>query len=235
MILHVADSTSKTALHRFFGGFGLPRAITHVALALFTVLGVYATTRYAPRAEAAYVFVLAFGYVCLLLLAAILLIGPINLLRQRFNPVNIDLRRDTGIWAGITGCLHVVFALLLHDRGNLLAFFFNPRGRLLLSPAGASNWIGLAATAILVALLLLSNQLSMRWLKGKRWKHLQRLNYVLAALIVIHTLLYQRVGGRERIFVQVTVIATLMVLIVQFIGVSVYQGRKARQTRKMIR
>ena len=48
----------------------------------------------------------------LCLLCVTLLIGPLNLLRKRLNPVNIELRRDTGIWAGITGCLHVVFALL---------------------------------------------------------------------------------------------------------------------------
>lgn len=219
----------------FIRGFGAQRALTHLLLAALTTAGIYATHLYSPYAGAEYVYTIGFGYLSILLVGVTLIIGPLNLIRKRINPVNIDLRRDTGIWTGITGCLHVVFALLLHHRGNVLAFFFNPRGRLLLSPAGTSNWIGLAATVILVVLMLLSNQLSLRWLKGKRWKQIQRLNYVLAALVFVHTLLYQRVGGRERIFVQATVIAILVVLIVQFIGVSVYQSRKARQLRKMIR
>ncbi len=216
----------------FIRGFGLQRAITHLILAALTLVGLYATHRYSPYAGAVYVFTIGFGYLSVLYTCVTLLIGPLNLMRKRLNPVNIDLRRDTGIWAGITGCLHVVFALVLHNRGNLLAFFFTRRGRLLLNITGASNWIGAAATVILVLLLLLSNQLSLRTLKGKRWKQLQRLNYLLALLVFVHTFLYQRIGGRERPFVQATAIAALVVLLIQFIGVSVYQGRKARHQPK---
>lgn len=227
MILYAPDSTSKTALHRFLSGFGLQRAITHVALALFTVLGVYVTTRYAPRAEAAFVFVLAFGYVCLLLLAAVLLIGPINLLRQRFNPVNIDLRRDLGIWAGITGCLHVIFALIENGRGNILHFFFRPNGLPLLNLSGISNYTGAVATVLLVLLLALSNTFSLRKLKGKRWKRLQRLNYWLTGLTFFHVFGYQMISGREQAFPAATAIAVVFILFIQLVGVAVYQKRKA--------
>jgi sulfoxide reductase heme-binding subunit YedZ len=213
-------------------GFGRQRAATHLLLAALTTAGIYATHLYSPFAGAEYVFSFGFGYLSVLYLCATLVIGPLNFARKRTNPVNINLRRDTGIWAGITGCLHVVFALRLHHRGIVLAYFFNPRGKLLLNPAGTSNWIGLVATILLVLLLLLSNQLSLRWLKGKRWKQIQRLNYVLAVLAFVHTLLYQRVGGRERGFVEATAIAALIVLLIQFVGVSVYQGRKARHQPK---
>ncbi|MFN8563812.1 MAG: ferric reductase-like transmembrane domain-containing protein [Anaerolineae bacterium] len=219
-------------IRTFVRGFGAQRATTHLLLAALTTAGIYATHLYSPHAGAEYVFTIGFGYLSVLFLCASLLFGPLNLMRRRINPVNIDLRRDTGIWAGITGCLHVVFAVVLHNRGSVLAFFFNPRGRLLLDPAGASNWIGLAATLLLVLLLLLSNQLSLRRLKGKRWKQIQRLNYVLAALAFVHTFLYQRIGGRERGFVQATAIAVLVVLVIQLIGVSVYQRRKREQLRR---
>lgn len=219
-------------IRTFVRGFGRQRAITHLLLAALTTAGIYATHLYTPYAGAEYVFTIGFGYLSVLFLCVTLLIGPLNFIRKRSNPVNINLRRDTGIWAGVSGCLHVVFAILLHNRGNLFAFFFNPRGRLLFSTAGTSNWLGLAATILLVLLLLLSNQISLGWLKGKRWKQIQRLNYALAVLVFLHTLLYQRIGGRERAFIQVTVIAALIVLLIQLVGISVYQERKARHQRK---
>src|SRR5829696_8393886 len=101
----------EPTIRRFWRGFGARRAITHVVLALATAAGIYATTLYRTRGEAAYIFMIGFGYISVIFLGVTLLIGPIYLLRKRFNPVNIDLRRDTGIWAGITGVLHVVFAL----------------------------------------------------------------------------------------------------------------------------
>ncbi len=216
----------------FLVGFGLQRRLTHAALAALTLAGIYATTLYLPHAGAAYVFMLAFGYESVLFLCVTLLIGPLNLIRKRLNPVNIDLRRDTGIWAGITGCLHVVSAIVLQFRGSILYFFFTRRGRRLLDSAGISNDIGALATLLLVLLLALSNTWSMRKLKGKRWKQIQRLNYLLVLLAFVHTLIYQHVDGRDRLFVQATAIAILIVLLIQFIGVSVYQRRKLEQLRR---
>jgi sulfoxide reductase heme-binding subunit YedZ len=213
----------------FLKGFGAQRATTHGLLAALTTAGIYATTRYKPYAGAVYIFMIGFGYISLIWLTVTLLIGPINLIRQRQNPVNIDLRRDTGIWAGVTGCLHVVFAIIDHDRSNILSFFFRYNGRPLLNLTGASNWIGLGATVLLVALLVTSNTLSLRRLKGKRWKKLQRLNYVLAALAVLHTFGYQMAGGRERIFINATALGVAVVLVIQLAGVWVYQERRARR------
>jgi sulfoxide reductase heme-binding subunit YedZ len=220
-----------SVIGRFVTGFGAQRAITHLLLAALTTAGIYLTTRYVPYAGAVYVFMVGFGYISLFFMSLTLLIGPINLIRQRLNPVNIDLRRDSGIWAGITGCLHVVFALVERDRGNVLSFFFRANGRPLLNLTGASNWIGLGATVLLVALLVTSNNLSLRRLKGTRWKQLQRLNYVLAVLTFLHTFGYQMAGGRERIFIDGTALAVGVVLVIQLAGVWVYQQRKARQAR----
>jgi methionine sulfoxide reductase heme-binding subunit len=215
------------SLITFFKGFGLQRGITHLLLAAATVMGVYLTTHYVPHAGAPYILTIACGYICLLLLSVTLLIGPLNLLRKRLNPVNIDLRRDVGIWAGINGCLHVVFALIEHNRGGILAFFFRFDGRPLLNLTGISNYLGLIATIILIALLATSNMMALRQLKGKRWKKLQQLNYLLTALVFMHTFAYQIAGGREKPFVDVTAIAVVVVLLIQLIGVNVYQQRSA--------
>lgn len=217
----------------FLAGFGLRRFLTHLVLLGLSVVAVWLAQQYAPRAEAAYLFSLAFGYLSVILIALTLLIGPLNLLRQRRNPVNINLRRDVGIWAGITGCLHVVFALQLHAQGQILYYFFQPGEdgtiRPLLTRFGISNYFGAAATVILVALLLTSNMLSLRRLKGKRWKALQRLNYVLAVLALIHTLLFQGSSQRGSFFMDSLVLLSTGVLVAQGVGRMVYRKRvKAR-------
>lgn len=215
-----------SAIRTFLVGFGRQRAITHLLYAALTTAGIYLTTFYSPRAEITFIFIIGFGYICVVFLCISLLIGPLNLLRKRFNPVNINLRRDTGIWAGITGCLHVLFALLERNRGGILSFFFRQNGRPLLTLLGASNWIGLFAIILLIALLATSNMLSLRTLKGKRWKKLQRLNYVLVVLAFMHVFGYQMGGGRERFFMDGTAIALVIVLVIQLAGVTIYQRRK---------
>lgn len=213
----------------FLEDFGLRRLLTHVALALVSAGACWAAHLYVPRAEAAFVFMLGFGYISLAFIALTLLIGPINLLRQRRNPVSINLRRDVGIWAGITGCLHIVFALQLHFQGQVWFYFFAPVDggfRPLLNRFGIANWLGLAAAVILVLLLLTSNTLSLRRLKGKRWKQLQRLNYGLAVLVLLHTLLLQGNGQRQPIFMYVVLLMTLLVMVVQWWGMGLYRSRR---------
>lgn len=213
----------------FLEDFGLRRLLTHVALALVSAGACWAAHLYVPRAEAAFVFMLGFGYISLAFIALTLLIGPINLLRQRRNPVSINLRRDVGIWAGITGCLHIVFALQLHFQGRVWFYFFAPVDggfRPLLNRFGIANWLGLAAAVILVLLLLTSNTLSLRRLKGKRWKQLQRLNYGLAVLVLLHTLLLQGNGQRQPIFMYVVLLMTLLVMVVQWWGMGLYRSRR---------
>jgi sulfoxide reductase heme-binding subunit YedZ len=51
---------------------------------------------------------IATAYPALLLTAAALVLGPWNVLRHKANPVSFDLRRDSGIWAGIMALVHLV-------------------------------------------------------------------------------------------------------------------------------
>ncbi|HVU15155.1 MAG TPA: ferric reductase-like transmembrane domain-containing protein [Phototrophicaceae bacterium] len=219
-------------IRTFWKGFGLQRAITHVALVALTVAALYAGTLYWPTAGMIFIGTEVFGYLCAFLLAATLLIGPLNLLRKRFNPVNIDLRRDTGIWSALTGMAHVVFAILRDTRGNILMLFLSRQGGLLLDANGISNDLGLLAFILLILLLVLSNQFSLRKLKGKRWKLIQRFNYLLVPLAFLHTFIYERLSGRERPFVDAVALAVFALLIAQFIGVNTYQKRKAEQLRR---
>ncbi|RKZ54899.1 MAG: hypothetical protein DRQ44_18470, partial [Gammaproteobacteria bacterium] len=55
-----------------------------------------------------YLFSMATAYTGLILLAATLLIGPLNLIKGKNNPVSSYLRRDIGIWAAVVSIIHVI-------------------------------------------------------------------------------------------------------------------------------
>jgi sulfoxide reductase heme-binding subunit YedZ len=212
------------------------RLLTHAILAILAVAACFLVKLLKPDFTQSHVLTVGLGYFALLLTAVTLLIGPLKLFRQRRNPVNIDLRRDIGIWAGITGCLHVVFGFQQHMGGNIVNYFFS-RNRFGLTPMfdlfGVSNYLGAVATLILVLLLVLSNDISLRKLQGKFWKFLQRFNYLLIILVVLHTFGYQIVVKRESILVVFTIGITITVLIAQAVGFYVYKTRsvKNRQSR----
>jgi sulfoxide reductase heme-binding subunit YedZ len=163
-----------------------------------------------------------------------LLIGPYKLLYRRRNPVNLNLRRDIGIWAGINGLVHVAAVFLARTRGDIVYLFLRPKPQgigydLSLSPQGISNNLGLVATFILILLLVLSNNITLKYFKGKRWKFLQRFNYGLIVLAFIHTVLYQRFGNRAHIFVIITLVSAVAVLIAQAIGFFLHNHKTRRR------
>ncbi len=173
-------------LQRFKAGFGPDRIISHIILALLCVAGTWSGLFIWPDLAPNEGLALGSGYLALLLLVATLLIGPVNLLFKRSNPVNLNLRRDVAIWSGIGGLLHVFFGFQIYEGGQLLQYFFSSGANgtgLQWNLFGLNNLTGLIATIIMLALLLLSNQLSLRILKGKRWKFWQRFTYPLFALV----------------------------------------------------
>jgi sulfoxide reductase heme-binding subunit YedZ len=144
---------------------------------------------------------MATAYVSMMLLAATLGLGPLNLLRGRPNPVSTDLRRDVGIWAAIVGLAHVVFGLQVHFPGRMREYFLRTDGEpgalpLRLDVFGLTNYAGLGAATVLVLLLALSNDRSLAALGTRRWKRLQRWNYAGWALIVLHGAAYQLLERR---------------------------------------
>jgi sulfoxide reductase heme-binding subunit YedZ len=207
---------------------GVRRWLTHTTLALAALIACYLAHLYAPYAALNYALTIGCGYLALILIMLTLLIGPVQLLYQSRNPVNLDLRRDIGIWAGITGCIHVMFGLQIHMNGRILNYFIQTTGRgyrLLLNAFGISNHLGLLATVILIMLLVLSNDISLKRLKGKRWKLLQRFNYLLALLVFVHTFLYQMISQREQPFRVVAFCMALILIFVQTLGFLIYRSR----------
>src|SRR5215207_8885467 len=149
----------------------------------------------ADSTQVMYRLSMATGYASVALIAWAMLIGPWRVRSGRSAPVSTDLRRDTGIWGALLGVAHVVTGLQVHMAGDFLKYFLHRDGSQAIPVRtdlfGFANWTGLAATLVLLMLLVISNDRSLRALGAKRWKRWQRWTYAAAALIVAHTLAYQ--------------------------------------------
>jgi sulfoxide reductase heme-binding subunit YedZ len=166
---------------------------------------------------------MATGYVGLALLVLALAIGPWNVLRGRPNPVSTDLRRDVGIWGGILSLTHVVIGLQVHMAGKLWLYFVYPPDQPHVLPVrydlfGFANYTGLGTTIILLLLLTLSNDISLRWLGAGRWKALQRWNYTGFVLLIFHGFAYQVLEKRTLGLVSLFAGMVLVVWVMQSLG-----------------
>ena len=180
----------------------------------------------------------ATGYVATVLLALTLLIGPANLLLRRRTPVSSYLARDVGIWAAMASVVHVIVGLHPERvRSDVLSFvdYFFADGRPLTNAFGWGNWTGLAATVIVIALLATSTDGSLRELKARRWKDIQRLNYALFVLVIAHAVFYGAREGFEQWVEQLTspfglvlLVTVIAVFLGQAIGIWLYRRRHAR-------
>lgn len=171
----------------------------HLPLGLASGVLVVLLYSFQPLADAGTRISVATAYIGLLWLCVTLLLGPINLVRGRPNPVSTYVRRDIGLWAAMVSALHATLGLLV----------------------SVFTWsIPLAGWAMLLIILLvmLSNDSVLRRLKAKRWKRLQRLNYVVFVLAVVHTFAYQAVDQRTLPYTLMTGLAVVVVVVLQLRG-----------------
>lgn len=191
--------------------------------------GVYFTLK---SPDATFKWSMSTAYVSLLLLGITLLTGPINLLKNQKNPVSTDLRRDVGIWSGMIGLAHVVIGWQVH-MGNMLLNFFKEdkitRDLTLRSDLfGFANYTGIIGAIILIMLLALSNDLTLRKLKSARWKYWQRWNYVFYFLVIIHAIAYQVIESRKFPYPILLIGLILPVLVIQAIGYFTYKKKNIK-------
>jgi len=176
-------------------------------------------------------FTVASGYLALILLAATLLLGPANLVFRRRNPISTYLRRDVGIWTAVLTIVHVMSAALIHvSHGSglpaaVLHFFVTEDGRLLTNSFGLGNWTGLAATVIALALLATSSDVALRTLKARPWKLIQRLNYAVFALIILHAFFYGALLRMNSPFSRLLVLSVGIVCVGQTVGIWLWRRR----------
>ena len=208
----------------------LRRIAFHVFLGVASCILVLGFVQFLRSPDLTYQISMATAYGSLLLMALSLLIGPWNVLRRQANPLSSYLRRDIGIWAGILAVVHVIAGLQVHMVGKMWLYFLpSPEARSILpvrlDPFGLTNYAGLIATVIVVMLLCLSNNASIRALGGKRWKSLQRWNYAAAVLVCLHGWVYQFLEKRNLGFVLFFTIVAIVVLMVQLAGFRRARGK----------
>ncbi|MDE3188042.1 MAG: ferric reductase-like transmembrane domain-containing protein [Acidobacteriota bacterium] len=196
----------------------------HLPLGVLTVLCAAALYLTRPYRDVISKASFATAYPALALLAATLLIGPLNLLRRRPNPVSSDLRRDVGIWAGILCVLHAVIGQCVHLRGRpWLYYVYGPAEHHHSFPVrhdlfGLANYTGAVGTLLLIALLATSNDYSLRALGTPRWKQLQRWNYAVFALTAVHAAGYLAIEKQKASFVAIVALCLAIALLFQAAG-----------------
>jgi sulfoxide reductase heme-binding subunit YedZ len=172
---------------------------THLALgaaSLGVTVGVFTAI---ASDDAVFRASMATAYVALVLFAVTLAFGPIASLRGRRYPLSTDVRRDVGIWSGLLALAHVILGLQVHMRGKMWEYFVRPAQGLMLprvDPFGAANYTGLVAALIFVALLVTSNDASLKALGSTRWRWLHGLATAALVLTLIHGVAYQWIEQR---------------------------------------
>jgi sulfoxide reductase heme-binding subunit YedZ len=202
--------------------------VHHVLIGVGTVGLTIIFMRLFPKRDFISQLSIGTAYPALFLTAAAMLLGPFNVLWKKPNPVSFDLRRDLGIWAGITALLHTLVGLNVHLRGRMWLYFVDEHHRLRRDAFGFGNYTGAIAAVVFLLLLALSNDLSLRKLGAERWKFLQQWAYAGVALTAAHGIAYQHVEKRISPF-EVVFYATVGILLAfQLFGVF-----KSRQKRVM--
>lgn len=178
---------------------------------------------------------LATGYVSLFFLVVTLALGPIRLMTGRRSPPSTDLRRDMGLMAALFAIAHVITGLQVHMGGAMWKYFLDPRQvpqRIVprLDGFGLANYAGVAATIVLVVLVTISNDVAVRRLGTRRWKSIQRWNYVGTTLVALHAAAYVLIDNRSTGFMLGSVILVAAAIAMQAAGV-----RAMREQRRIRR
>ncbi len=163
------------------------------------------------------------AYAGLFFLDAALMEGPWRVLTNRETPLSSYLRRDLGIWAGVFGLLHVYVGFLIYYDAQILRYFVTVANDgsitgIRLDVFGLANYGGLMAALVVLVLLTVSNDWSIRKLKAVKWKKIQRWSYAAGVLTVAHGFLYQVYEERTALYVGILIAATVLPLCVQILG-----------------
>ena len=204
----------------------------HLPIALGSAVGLALTYLLVRSPNAVHRWSMATAYVGLALLGATLVTGPLNILRGRPNPVSTDVRRDLGIWAGVLSIVHFLVGWQVHMKHRYLYFFRDVEGSHALLPRtdlfGFANYTGLAAVLIALLLLAISNDYFLRILGSDRWKRLQRWNYALFGLVILHGVAFQVIEERKLPFVIVLSVLVVASVLLQLEG---FRRRRAARQR----
>lgn len=198
----------------------MTRSWRHLGMSL-VVTALCAAVWYAGQpAQATARLSLLTAWLCFVLLAAALCIGPWRALHSGQPTLNYLLRRDLGIWAAIVALAHLLAASVVVMTPVYYGRYINGLDNQPLSVlVGQSSIIsGYLIGIICLLLLAASNNLAMRVLGTKRWKGLQRWSYAVFALTAAHGFGFQYIEFRTGSWLLVLSLGSLVVLAMQLAG-----------------
>jgi sulfoxide reductase heme-binding subunit YedZ len=206
------------------------RLIWHSAIFFTSVALITFFFIIAPGEKTIFKLSIGTAYASMILLSMTLLIGPWNIYAKNKNPLSSYPRRDIGIWAGIIGIIHIVIGLQVHFGGVFLRYFIYPPNEQHILPIrydlfGLANHTGLISGLIMIVLLAISSDFSLRKLGVKKWKKTQRFSYLGAGLIIIHGVIYQLLEKRNMTLVLVFLTVFLITCFAQLYGYMSYKKR----------
>lgn len=213
----------------------MTRAIRFVVLLMVAGTLIYLFFLLEPEKPLAQVISIGSAYASMLYLAVALSIGPLNLIRSKRNPLSSFLRRDIGICAALMAVVHTVAGLQVHLGGRFIEYFIFPpdSSRTIpfrYDPFGLTNYVGLICTLIMLALLCLSNNRSLRAMGASSWKKWQRLAYLLVPAIPAHGLIYQFLEKRVGLYTVLLLAITLAIFAAQSSGFMHYRRTRDSQS-----
>lgn len=173
---------------------------------------------------------IASAYLALVLLVATLLVSPLTIMWGRRTSPSSDLRRDLGIWAGGVSLAHV--GLGLWARFGQSAYDTNGLAASLIV-LGATLF-GVAAGELIIVLLALSNDMTLRHLGLPRWKRLQRLARWLPALVSAHSVFWLVLAGHDLALVAAVVAFAITPEVARLLiaGTTLLRTRAARRANQ---
>jgi sulfoxide reductase heme-binding subunit YedZ len=126
----------------------------------------------------------------------------------------------------------VVIGLQVHAPRRMWTYFVYPAEEshlfpLRLDAVGWANYLGLLAGLLLLFLLVLSNDWSLKRLGARRWKRYQRWNYAVFGLVLAHGVLYQILETRNAGWVTAFAVLSALVIVLQVTGLR--RRRKQKQ------
>ena len=176
---------------------------------------------------------LATAYICLILMAVALSLGPLRALRSSPLPLNNYLRRDIGIWSGLAGLVHLFVATELSMSAAYMQAYVN------LSTGGFSDamrmdlfsWgsiVGFLVGIFVLLLLILSNNKIIKLLGATWWKRLQRFAYPAFVFTVLHGFAFQALEARNILLIGIVAGVFIGVIILQISGFRAVIKRSGR-------
>ena len=208
------------------------RLKNHLVLAVLSFGGLGAAAISGSPETAADRLSIVSAYLCLLLLALVLLIGPASVLRSRRLVVNSYIRRDTGIWAAVNGLLHFYLANVLSMNYEYLGAYVENAAQ---APSAAARSTlynsgtiaGYLIAVLFIVLLLLSSDWMVRKVGLKWWKRIQRFSYLGFILTCVHAFEFQVLEARPLFWVVVVATVAIVIFAAQCMG---FLAVKKRQT-----